>query len=302
MSNKMVQHLWYCGLCFPWMNTLWKHISFLPQPPGSCITLPSHNLHFTPPSASIWPLRCSLRLPLIKVTFLSPTGLLPFTPTACCDLHLWQSHLTFLIVSCHSFLCTLPKSNLNPLQPNELNWIFSVLSVCLLSSTHSLSHSLTYGWNIWSNEVKQTFTWSTVKTFSIYYDECFWIYIVQQHDSYLCAHDVKHLKKGQTNWLQRLDHFPFNDLLGNKGAVLFPLKKTSYVKVRAELASLQLQISCYHCYTVYKHTHTHTHKRNHVTMTTHMWAPTKHFCNTATTFSRKYQAYTHSQTKKKPHT
>lgn len=99
-----------------------------------------------------------------------------------------------------------------------------------------------------------------------------------QRDSYVCALDVKHLKKGLMNELPLLDICHFDYLLGNKSAVLFPQKnKIKSVKLRAKLTSEVLVCSAgslAHDKTVC----------NPVTMTTHMWAPNKHV---ASTFSRK---------------
>lgn len=59
---------------------------------------------------------------------------------------------------------------------------------------------MSYGLNIWPSEVKQTFTWSTVKSLNIYNDECSWIYIVYQRNNYVWVHDVKHPKNKGGLW------------------------------------------------------------------------------------------------------
>lgn len=56
-----------------------SHLS--PEAPASPSDLPTHIPHFTPPSAPLWTLCLSLRLRLIKVTFL-PLTLLPFNSLA----------------------------------------------------------------------------------------------------------------------------------------------------------------------------------------------------------------------------
>lgn len=237
-----------------------------PQPEASVSPsdLPSHIPHFTPPSAPLWTLCLSRLCRLIKVTFLPPPGLTLFTlqshsthrdgwaPVAksvspyCYflapihSLHnitCWNMASLLILTSKviknynreFSMWCYKLITTWHP--PQRINYNQYILSRNLLTQgwwrvRHTEPQGMSYGSNIWPSEVKQTFTWSTVKSLSIYNDECSWIYTVYQCNSYVWAHDVKHPKKKGGLWwmgccflvLCHLNEY----LLGNNSTFLFP--------------------------------------------------------------------------------